>query len=143
MVLNMAMRDPITKVPLLLHGSDSLVQSRNLCFPLCIVIAKENKATLDGFRPLYKQFRSGQVAEALQCCSFKMLFIGNMKLQWCALDNGGAAKVKETFCFICPCRSSTLHVPRDKSNCDICKWKPASKRRSLLPLAIHSWSILK
>jgi hypothetical protein len=122
---DMAMCDPTTKHPLLLHGPDSLVQSRNLCFPLRIVIAKDNKATLDSFRPLYNQFRSGQVAEALQCRSFKMSFPGDMKLQWGALDDGGAAKVKEKFCFICPCRSSTLHVPRDKSNCDICKQKPA------------------
>ena len=123
---DMAMCDPITKLPLLLHGPDSLVQSRNLCFPLRIVIAKDNKATLDSFRPLYNQFRSGHVAASLRCHSFKMSFPGDMKLQWGALDNGGAAKVKEKFCFICPCRSSTLHVPRDKSDCDICKGKPAS-----------------
>ncbi|KAI2506034.1 hypothetical protein MHU86_8355 [Fragilaria crotonensis] len=118
---DMAMRDPMTKSPLLLHGQDSLVQSRNLCFPLCIVIAKDNKATLDGFRPLYNQFRTGEVATALQCQAFKMSFPGDMKLQWGALDDGGAAKVKEKVCYICPCRSSTLHVPRDKSNCEICQ----------------------
>ena len=49
---DMALCDPFTKQPLLLHGPDSLVQSRNLCFPLCIVIAKDSKKTLDGFRPL-------------------------------------------------------------------------------------------
>ena len=117
---DMAMRDPLTKSPLLLHAPDSLVQSRNLCFPLRIVIARDNKATLNGFRPLYNQFRTGEVAQALQCHSFKMSFPGDMKLQWGALDNGGAAKVKEKFCYICPCLSSTLHVPRDKSTCHIC-----------------------
>jgi hypothetical protein len=123
---DMAMRDPITKVPLLLHGPDSLVQSRVLCFPLRSVIAKDSKVTFDGFRPLFGQFRSGQVAEALQFCSFNMSFTGDMKQQWTALANGGVAKVKEKFCYICPCQSSTLHVPRDKSSCDICKLKPAS-----------------
>ena len=122
---DMAMRDPITKVPLLLHGPDSLVQSRVLCFPLRSVIAKDSKVFFDGFRPLFGQFRSGQVAEALQLCSFKMSFTGDMKQQWCALADGGAAKVKK-FCYICPCRSSKLHVPQDKSSCDICKLKPAS-----------------
>ena len=120
------MCDPLTKSPLFLHGPDSLVQSRNLCFPLRIVIAKDNKATLNSFRPLYNQFKSGEVAEVLKFCSFKMSFPGDMKLQWGALDEGGAAKVKEKFCFICPCRSSTLHIPQNKSNCDICKSKPAS-----------------
>ena len=117
---DMAMRDPMTKSPLLLHGPDSLVQSRNLCFPLRIVIAKDNKATLDGFRPLYNQFKSGEVATALQCLPFILSFPADMKLQWGALGIGGAAKVKENFCYVCPCRSSTLHVPRDNSSCDIC-----------------------
>jgi hypothetical protein len=62
---DMALCDPFTKQPLLLHGPDSLVQSRNLCFPLRIVIAKDSKKTLDGFRPLYNVFNSGTVAEAL------------------------------------------------------------------------------
>jgi hypothetical protein len=53
-----------------------------------------------------------------------MSFPGDMKLQWGALDEGGAAKVKEMFCYICPCRSSSLHVPQDKTKCSICKDKP-------------------
>ena len=95
----MAMRDPMTKSPLLLHGPDSLVQSRNLYFPLRIVIAKDNKATLDGFRPLYNQFKTGEVATALKCRQFKLSFPADMKLQWGALGNGGAAKVQENFCY--------------------------------------------
>lgn len=47
-----------------------------------------------------------------------------MKLQWGALDKGGAAKVKEHFCYVCPCQSSTLHVPQDWSKCELCKEKP-------------------
>ena len=120
---DVAMCNPVNKCPLLLHEPDSLVQSRNLCFPLRIVIAKDSKKTLDGFRPLYNMFNSGEVSRALQCHSFKMSFPGDMKLQWGALDNGGAAKVKEKFCYICPCRSSTLHVPQDKSKCVLCKEK--------------------
>ena len=123
---DMAMRDPLTKSPLLLHAPDSLVQSRNLCFPLRIVIAKDNIATLNGFRRLYNQFSTGEVAAALQCHSFKMSFPGNMKLQWGALDNGGAAEVKEKFCYICPCQSSMLHVPQDKATCGICMSKVAA-----------------
>ncbi len=120
---DIAMCDPTSKSPLLLHAPDSLVQSRNLCFPLRIVIAKDNKTTLDGLRPLYNQFSNGEVATALECQSFRMSFPGDMKLQWGALDNGGAAKVKEQFCYICPCRSSTLHVPQDKTMCPLCKLK--------------------
>ena len=117
---DMGLRDPVTKCPLLLHRPDSLVQSRNLCFPLRVVIAKDNKATLDGFRALYQMFNTGEVSNALQCLPMKMSYPGDMKLQWGALDNGGAAKVKEQFCYICPCRSSTLHVPQDRSKCRIC-----------------------
>lgn len=117
---DMGMRDPVTKCPLLLHRPDSLVQSRNLCFPLRVVIAKDNKETLDGFRALYQMFNTDEVSNSLQCLPMKMSYPGDMKLQWGALDNGGAAKVKEKFCYICPCRSSTLHVPQDKSKCRIC-----------------------
>ncbi|KAI2511868.1 hypothetical protein MHU86_2600 [Fragilaria crotonensis] len=121
---DMAICDPFTKRPLLLHEPDSLVQSRNLCFPLRIVIAKDTKKTLDGFRALYNKFNNGEVARALLCQSFKMSFPGDMKLQWGALDDGGAAKVKDKFCYICPCRSSSLHVPQDKTRCSICREKP-------------------
>ena len=127
---DMALCDPFTKQPLLLHGPDSLVQSRNLCFPLRIVIAKDSKKTLDGFRPLYNIFNSGVVAEALDCCPFKMSYPGDMKLQWGALDNGGAAKVKDFFCFICPCRSASLHVPHDNSKCSICSKRRQQRRMS-------------
>ena len=39
------------KNPLLRHKPDSLVQIRNLCFPLGIVIAKDNKRLLLVFDP--------------------------------------------------------------------------------------------
>lgn len=117
---DVAMRDPVTKQPMLLHSPDSLVQSRNLCFPLRIVIAKDSKKTLEGFRSLYKSFSDGDVAEALKCRPFRMSFPGDMKLQWGALNEGGAAKVKEQFCYICPCRSSTIHIPQDKTKCPVC-----------------------
>lgn len=78
---DMAMCNPITKFPLLLHEPESLVQSRNLCFPLRIVIAKDSKKTLDGFRSLYRKFSTGEIARALNCHSFKMSFPGDMKLQ--------------------------------------------------------------
>jgi hypothetical protein len=120
---DMAMRHPISKFPLLLHEPGSLVQSRNLCFPLRIVIAKDSKKTLDGFRPLYLKFSTGEIARDLQCRAFKMSFPGDMKLQWGALDAGGAAKVKENFCFACSCRSSSLHMPRDKTACALCRDK--------------------
>jgi hypothetical protein len=89
-----------------------------------MVIALDNKKTLDGFRPLYNTFRSGEVAKAMECQAFKMSFPGDMKLQWGALDNGGAAKVKEEFCYICPCKSQTLHMPQDKTRCHLCMAKP-------------------
>lgn len=117
---DVTMRDPTTKKPMLLHSPDSLVQSRNLCFPLRIVIAKDSKKTLEGFRSLYNSFNAGDVAEALDCRPFKMSFPGDMKLQWGALDEGGAAKVKEKFCYICPCRSSSIHIPQDKTKCQLC-----------------------
>lgn len=47
---DMGMRNPFTKQSMLLHDPDSLVQSRNLCFPLRVVIAKDSKKTLNGFR---------------------------------------------------------------------------------------------
>jgi hypothetical protein len=117
---DVGLRDPLTKLLMFLHNPDSLVQSRNLCFPLRIVIDKDGKATLNGFRPLFWMFSSGEVSRLLGCLPFKLSFPGDMKHQWGALDNGGAAKVKEQFCFICPCRSSTLHVPQDESQCRIC-----------------------
>ena len=117
---DVAMRDPFTQQLMLLHSPDSLVQSRNLCFPLRIVIAKDSKETLEGFRTLYKTFTNGDVAKALECRPFKMTFPGDMKLQWGALDEGGAAKVKDRFCYICPCRSSNIQAPQDKTKCHLC-----------------------
>lgn len=52
-----------------------------------------------------------------------MSYPGDMKLQWGALDKGGAAKVKEQFCYVCPCSSSSLHTPQDASKCSLCKDK--------------------
>ena len=120
---DMGIRDPFTKQPLLLHEPDSLVQSRNLCFPLRSVIGKDSKKTFNGFRFLYSEFISGNVSTALECCPLKLAFSGDMKMQWAALDRGGAAKVKEQFCYVCACTSSSLHVPNDASECSICKDK--------------------
>ena len=98
------------------------MQSRNWCFPLRTVIcAKDSKKTLEGFCNFYDQFNCGLVSLALGCCPFKMSYPGDVKLQWAALDKGGAAKVKEQFCYVCSCNSSILHVPRDPSNSELCK----------------------
>jgi hypothetical protein len=110
---DMGMRNPFTKKPMLLHEPDLLMQSRNLCFPLRVVIAKDSKKTLDGFWLPYNQFNSGNVSRALDCCPIKVSYPSDMKLQWGALDKGGAAKAKEQFCRECPCSSSTLHAPQD------------------------------
>ena len=117
---DVAMRDPFTRLLMLLHEPDSLVQSRNLNFPLRAVVAKDSKATMNGFRNLYGMFNNNEVSDRLMYQPFQIAFTGDMKLQWAALAKGGAAKVKEDFCYICPCQSSTLHVPRDKTTCSIC-----------------------
>jgi hypothetical protein len=78
---DIGMCDPSTKRPLLLHEPDSLVQSRNLCFPLRVVIAKDNKTTLEGFRALYQMLNNGVVLDSLQCRPLRMSIPGDMKLQ--------------------------------------------------------------
>ena len=128
---DIGIQNPFTKQPMLLHEPDSLVQSRNLCFPLRVVIAKDSKKTLDGFRSLYNKFNSGDVSTALGCRPFKMSYPGDMKLQWGALDKGGAAKVKEQFCYVCTCTSSSLHTPQDASNCHLCKDKDRQHNEAL------------
>ena len=76
---NVGMRDPSTKRLLLLHTPDSLFQSRNLCFPLLRVIAKDSNAILDGFRTLYGLFNTGQVSDLLQwCLPFMIAYTGDM-----------------------------------------------------------------
>ena len=120
---DMALCDPITKEPLLLHEPGSLVQSRNLDFPYQCIVAKDSKKSMNGFRPLYGDFTSGVIARLLGCLPFNMSCPGDMKLQWMALGCGGAAKVKEKFCFACSCRSATLHVPQDKTVCHLCMGK--------------------
>ena len=102
-------------------NSQCYIISHTLCFPRRVVIATDNKATLDGFRDLYGILQNVEVADGLQCQPFQMSYPGVLKLQWGALDNGGAATVKEEFCYICLCRSSsTPHLPQDKSKCRIC-----------------------
>jgi hypothetical protein len=125
---DIAMRDRITEQPVLLHRPNSLVQNRNLGFPLRTIIAEDSKKTLEGFQSLYKSFDAGDVTEALECRPFKTSFPGVMKLQWGALDEGNAAKVKEKYCSICPCRLSTIHVPKDKKKCPLCINKVDSRQ---------------
>ena len=120
---DMALCDPMTKEPMLLHEPGSLVQSRKLDFPYRVIVAKDGKKSMNGFRPLYGGFTSGAIARSLGCMPFNMSYPGDMKLQWMALDCGGAAKVKEKFCFACLCWSATLHVPQDKTVCPICMGK--------------------
>ena len=120
---DMGMRDPVTKQPLFLHHPDALVQSRNWCFPYRVTVEKDTKKSLEGTIPLYSAFNNGDVAAALGFRPLKLSCTGDMKLQWGALGKGGAAKVMESFCYICSCVSSTLHVPQDWTKCDICKDK--------------------
>jgi hypothetical protein len=120
---DMASCDPRTKEPLLLHEPGSLVQSRKLDFPYRRIIAKDGKKSMNGFRPLCGAFTSGVIARSLGCLPFNMSCPGDMKLQWMVLGCGGAAKVKEKFCFVCSCRSATLPVPQDKTVCHLCMGK--------------------
>jgi hypothetical protein len=117
---DMAMCDPITKQPLVFQGPDSLVQSRNYCFPYRLTVEKDTKESFGGLRPVYYDFTSGNISRRLGFCPLKMSHPGDMKHHWGAIGRGGAAKVKSQFCFVCPCTSETLHVPQDPSNCDIC-----------------------
>jgi hypothetical protein len=113
--------DPFTQHPMLLHSPyDCLVQSRNRCFPLRVTLEKDSKTSMYGYNPLYGMFNSNFVSDALQCLPFTMSYTGDMKAQWLLLDSGGAAKVKAQFCYICPCHSDFIHIPQDKSKCQIC-----------------------
>jgi hypothetical protein len=124
---DVGMRNPFTKELMFLLEAGSLVQSRRWCFPLRVIIGKDNKKTLHGFRPLYGKFESGEVSTALGCRCFTMAYTGDMKQQWGALDSGGAAKVKEQFCYVCSCTSSSLHTPQDASKCELCKDKDGQR----------------
>ena len=93
----MAVRDPFTKELLCFHDPDSLVQSRNNSFISRMVIGDDNKTTNEGFRPLFGNFISGRVAAALNFQPFKISCPADMKAQWMALGEGGAAKIKAFF----------------------------------------------
>jgi hypothetical protein len=61
---------------------------------------------------------------------------GDIKLQWGALEYGGAAKAKEQLWQICLCRLSSLHVPQDKSNAS---YAATNRREAVLIMMTRSF----
>jgi hypothetical protein len=93
----------------------SLVQSPDKCFPLKVLVCKDNKTTyqeyLADFFAYFKDLENKPVGE-YPPGTFKSVSPQDGSSLWKALDRGGACKNKKEFCPYCACTSDQCVQPR-------------------------------
>jgi hypothetical protein len=116
---------PFTGRPLFLSSDDQLMQSRNICIPVLIVLKRETKDVYKHFWDTYKFFREmstgwdvvkdGPIRDnELTRRAFKPVKLAlnmDMSATWKLFGIGGAAKVKQHPCHCCAIRSKDLSTP--------------------------------
>jgi hypothetical protein len=113
---------PFTGRPLGMNNDTKLMQTRNVCFPVKILMHKETKQIYDEFQDVFNRVHSlsdkfeGETrpTSPLWDEGFKPLSVGlNMDLSavWKMFKVGGAAKVQTLFCHCCSVNSNVIHVP--------------------------------
>jgi hypothetical protein len=112
--------DPKSGIPI--GMDDSLrVQSRELCWPCKILIAKDTKELYSKYFTDFFAFFKQVEERGFE--GFPVPFIvsspQDLSSHWKALGVGGACKVKKFFCHACSCSSDAVHLPRPV-RCDTC-----------------------
>jgi hypothetical protein len=115
--------DPVTGIPIGCEDSTK-VQSRELCFPFKVLIAKDTKTLYDNY---YTDFFSFfKQVEQNGFGAFPRPFIisspQDMSSFWKVFKKGGACKNKGHFCHCCACHSDVVHLPR-QIRCERCVLK--------------------
>jgi hypothetical protein len=130
-VVDRSSRDPISGELLLDNPTELNAQSRNLCFPLKLIMGKETKETLKEFGPMFN------FMEACQSCDPRtnpmtkhyglkpLTTAANCDLSagWKCLCKGGAAKVANLPCHCCALYKLKWAIPNSdakKIDCNLC-----------------------
>jgi hypothetical protein len=114
---------PFSKRPFVVSESDKLMQSRNHCFPICIMMHKDTSEIYDYVKPLYKILNtlSNHSPDPLPQTSrmaangylpIQLVHNGDMAATWKLTGLGGAAKRDKYPCYCCAIESSELWQPR-------------------------------
>jgi hypothetical protein len=105
--------DPVSKVPIGVVDSTK-IQSRELCIPFKIVLAKDSKTLYEthirDFFDFFKELNDGDCHGFKQ---FKKSSPQDGSSFWKSLERGGACKVAIDFCHACACKSRQCSVPWD------------------------------
>jgi hypothetical protein len=112
--------DPKSGIPI--GMDDSLrVQSRELCWPCKILIAKDTKELYSKYFTDFFAFFKQVEERGFEGFPFPFIVSSPQDLSshWKALGVGGACKVKTFFCTACSCSSDAVHLPR-AVRCDTC-----------------------
>ena len=120
---------PLTGKPIILN-----VQSRNLCFPLKIVMSRETKNIYDLFTDEFGFLQSisadnnqplpNPMVTKHGCKAFTVSVNTDLSATWKGLKIGGAAKVKKHPCHCCAVHSDTIENP----NSILCDWLCSERR---------------
>jgi hypothetical protein len=106
-------KDPISGIPIGFEDSTK-VQSRELCFPCKILIAKDTKELYSkyfkDFFAFFKQVETAGFGEFQR--PFLVSSPQDLSSLWKCYDKGGACKLKKEFCHLCACLSDVCHKPR-------------------------------
>jgi hypothetical protein len=127
------MVDPAARHPLtgkrLLDPTDpkSIFQSRDLCFPLLLMLGQETKEMYsENIKPVYDLFFSASTEGetnviAPECLPFVCSCPGDLSCHWKATKKGKGAKAGIRFCMNCACTSDNIAAPQ--VTCGECKKK--------------------
>jgi hypothetical protein len=90
-------------------GKEGNIQSAEWCFPVMVILAKDNKGTYDKYFLVIFAFcdkvRNTSINGWNHVCIFETQ---DMKSTQIVLERGGSAKVQENFCHMCYCTSTNL-----------------------------------
>jgi hypothetical protein len=112
--------DPISGIPIGWEDSTK-VQSRELCFPMKILIAKDTKELYNkyfkDFFAFFKQVETAGFGEFNR--PFQVSSPQDLSSLWKCYAKGGPCKKKKEFCHMCACLSDVCYKPREVP-CDRC-----------------------
>lgn len=113
-------KDPVSGIPIGCDDSRK-IQSRELCWPFKIIIAKDTKTLYaNHFSDFFDFFK--QVAESgfgTYTRGFLISSPQDLSSLWKATGKGGACKCKILFCHCCACKSEDVHLPK-QIRCERC-----------------------
>jgi hypothetical protein len=113
--------DPVSRILIGMEDS-AKVQSRELCYPAKILIAKDTKTLYDkyfsDFFGFFKEVQETGFGEFRR--PFSISSPQDLALHWKCTKKGGACKQKIDFFHLCACKSKECHVPRHQFQCEGC-----------------------